>query len=458
LLHCFFFFPLAFQVLILSQFISFMRSELFTDKYFPKNFDEFIGNVEVVDRARVWARDWASNKSHKPLFFFGAPGIGKTALAYLIAKEFNWQLFEMNASDLRDKESIEKIAGSATSNSSLFGSKRLILLDEVDGLASQDRGAVSAIVSILKEANNPVILTANDIYADKKLASLRSSSELMEFKKINYLSIAKRLREIASLESIEFDEEAVKELAKECSGDMRSALLDLQSLSPKVSLDSVRALSFRERKEKIFSVMAKIFKGKTIAEIMDFVNASDVSGDSLAVWVEENIPRQFDGIDSANAFNVLSKADIFNGRIMNRQHWGFLKYSLFLSTVGVGLSRRKDYNFFQPFAFPQLLSSLSSSSASRSMRKNIAEKIGEKMHCSRKEAIKDLPFLSMLFSDEKYASALTWFFGFDEDELAFLFGKKSPDKKIELLVKESADLRKKIILEKLRGKQSTLFG
>jgi len=433
-------------------------ADLFTDKYFPKNFDEFIGNVEVVDRALAWAKQWEAESFQKPLFLFGSPGIGKTALAFLIAREMKWQLFEMNASDLRDKESIEHIAGTATNNSSLFGSKRLILLDEVDSLQSQDRGGASAIIAILKSATNPVIITANDVYADKKLAPLRVMCEMLEFKKINYLSIAKRLKEICSIEGIEFEDEAVKELAKNSAGDMRSALLDVQSLAPKITLENVRALSFRERKEKIFPVMAKIFKSKSLQEIRIVVDSSEVSRELLSMWVEENIPRQFDAIDSANAFDYFSKGDIFNGRIMNRQHWGFLKYSIPLSTAGVSLSRRKDYNFFQPFAFPHLLSTLSSSSSKRQAKKQIASKIGSKIHCSVRDVIKDLPFFEMLFSQEKYAEQFSYFFEFDEDDLAFILKKKSGDKKVAEIIKSAKALEKKILSEKIHGKQKTLFG
>jgi len=69
-----------------------------------------------------------------------------------------------------------------------------------------------------KRSKQSVILTANDVYAEKSLAPLRTAAELLEFRKINYLSIAKRLRTICSLEGIEFDEEAVKELARNCGG------------------------------------------------------------------------------------------------------------------------------------------------------------------------------------------------------------------------------------------------
>ncbi len=434
-----------------------MPADLFTDKYSPKNFEEFIGNVEIVDRIIAWAQAWKEGKNQKPILLFGNPGNGKTTLAFLVAKQMTWQLFEMNASDLRDKESIEKIAGAATANSTLFGSKRLILLDEIDALQSQDRGGSSAILSILKEANNPIILTANDAY-DKKLVSIKANCEILEFKKINYLSIAKRLREICVAENIEFDEEAIKELARNSSGDFRSALLDIQSLSPKITLDNVKSLSFRERKEKIFPVMSKIFKGKNIKEIRDAVDTVDVSLDLLFLWVEENIPRQFDGIDAANAFEVFSRADIFNGRIMNRQHWGFLKYAIFLSTCGVGLSRRKEYNFFQPMAFPSLLSSLSKSSSVRETRKAIASKIGEKIHCSRNQVLQDFYYFSLLFNTEKYSVPFSYSFGFDEKEIAFLLNAKEKDKIVTDIAKEAKAYEKVVVLEKLHGKQATLFG
>ncbi|MEK6958604.1 MAG: replication factor C large subunit [archaeon] len=429
------------------------------EKYFPINFDEFIGNVEIVDNAKVWAQNWQDGKHQKPLLFYGATGSGKTCLAYLIAKQYGWQIFEMSAANIRDKETIEKIAGAATSNSSLFGTKRLILLDEIDALQSQDRGGMAAILSIIKEANNPVILTANDLYADKKLAPLRTACELKEFKKINYLSIAKKLREICSLEKIEADEEAIKELAKNCSGDFRSALLDVESLSPKITMEDVKGLGFRQRKEKIFSVLPKIFNGKNIHEIQDVTMSSEVSSEMLSLWVEENIPRQFDAEDIAKAFSVLSRADVFNGRIYRRQHYGFLKYSSFLATAGVGLSRSKDYHSWRPLQFPTILSSLSSSSSKRETRKSIAEKLGAKLHCSQRQATKDLYILQYFLEDERLAPQIVLYFKLDEKEIAFLLNKKADSKFIEKLMVESKAIEKKILIEKSVGvKQSRLFG
>ena len=228
-------------------------SKLFIDKYVPSSLEEFVGNTEIVEQSLNWAKLWKQGKKQKPLLFFGPPGTGKTALAYLIAKLNNWQLFELNASDFRTKEVIERNVQGAAMNASFFGEARLVLLDEVDGLNSRDKGGMQAIATILKESQNPVILTANDVYADKKLSAIRSLVSLLQFKKINYLSINKRLKEICEKNKIEFEEEALKQLAKNSGGDMRSSLTDLQFLSffGKLSIQSVESLGFKEKSENI---------------------------------------------------------------------------------------------------------------------------------------------------------------------------------------------------------------
>ncbi|MCX6802589.1 MAG: AAA family ATPase, partial [Candidatus Diapherotrites archaeon] len=232
-------------------------SELWTERFLPKDWNEFVGNSEITERAQAWAKAWNAGKKQKPLLLYGGPGNGKTTLAILLAKTAGWSVFELNASDFRNKDSIERVAGAASQGASFSGKPRLILLDEVDGLQAADRGGAGAISQILKESQNPVILTANDIYEDQKLAPIRAQCELLQLKKINYLSIAKRLREICEIEGIKFDHDAIESLARNSSGDFRSALLDLQTLSLKgsVSMKDVESMGGREREENIFSTV-----------------------------------------------------------------------------------------------------------------------------------------------------------------------------------------------------------
>ena len=428
-------------------------SELWTDKYFPKTFSEVIGNPEITGKVKIWAELWSSGEPQKPLLLHGAPGVGKTCLAILTAKVQDWELFEMNASDFRTKDIIDKVAGAASQGATFSGKKRLILLDEVDGLQARDRGGAGSISTILKESQNPVILTANDIYANQKLAPMRTYAEPLEFRKINYLSIAKRLREILDNEMITYDAEAIKEFAKNTGGDFRAALLDLQTLSmnqKEITMEDVQSLGYRERKENIFKIMKSIFKGTDIAEIRKNTFQSSVSGDLLFAWIEENIPRQYTNEeDVARAFASLSRADIFNGRIYRRQYWGYKRYSSDLMSSGVALSKENTYYDFVMYTFPTLLRKLSASRALRAMKKELGTKIGKKIHTSSREVMTyDLPYLQMLFENKELAAQYTANFELNEKELAFLMNTKPATKKVQKILEEAEEIKMKDFTER----------
>lgn len=424
---------------------------LFTEKYAPFTWNGFIGNSEVLEKARAWADAWQTGKKQKPLIVYGAPGVGKTALALLIAKEMDWQLFELNASDFRTKDVIEKFAGTASQSSSFFGKKRLILLDEIDGLQSADRGGASAVVSVLKDSMNPIILTANDIYANPQFAGIRAQCELLQFKKINYLSIAKHLREICEKELISFEEDAVKALAKDSEGDLRACLLDLQniSFSGEITLSRVKEIGFRQRRENVFNTVAKIFKAKTLQEVRGARAKSECDDDLLMQWIHENIPRVFKGEDIAIAMDFFSRGDVFEGRIFRRQNYGFRRYSYDLMSSGSVLSNAKEQHGWIQFMFPQLLKSLSASRATRAVKISLCKKVGKKVHSSALQVMQqELPLLQQLFSDKEKAISLSFEFGFDENEIAFLLETKPETKKVQTIFEEAQKLKEKSIKEK----------
>ena len=75
-------------------------------KYAPKSLKEFAGNPSVVEEVRTWALLFENNKNQKPLLINGPPGIGKTALAIVLAQEMGWEMLELNSSDTRNKKNI----------------------------------------------------------------------------------------------------------------------------------------------------------------------------------------------------------------------------------------------------------------------------------------------------------------------------------------------------------------
>jgi replication factor C large subunit len=421
-------------------------SDLFTETYNPQSFEEFVGQGQAVQTVKKWAEDWVAGKAGKPLLLHGPPGTGKTCLAILTAKLSGWGVFELNASNLRNKEVIEKIVAAAAFNSSFSGGKRLILLDEIDGLQRKDRGGNTAILNVIKRSQNPVILTANKIYSrDRKLDAIKAYCEELKFTKIMFPSIAKRLRDVCETEGIDYDLEVLKSLAQNSSGDLRAALLDLQSLSydKKITLDDLATGGYREREEDIFKIMEKVFKSRDLGEIRRAKAASEVDNNLLKGWVEENIPRIYKkGMDTEHAFRKLSKADVFDGRIMRRQHWKFLRYSSELMTSGVALSKENDYHGWLQVQFPGLLRKLSASKSSRGLKKGLASKMSKPIHTSPRQIIKsDLPYLKMMLENKEFAPEMVAKFDWDEKEVAFLLNTKPERKKVKTLVEQAKALQ-----------------
>ncbi|MEM2261685.1 MAG: AAA family ATPase, partial [Ignisphaera sp.] len=134
---------------------------------------EIADQEEAKSKVLEWLNKWP-NVPKKALLLYGPPGCGKTSLVEAIANEYGYELIEMNASDFRRKTDIERIALRASTSQSLFGfSRKIILLDEVDGISSkEDEGALEAVQELVEKTSVPIIMTANNPW-DQNLRILR---------------------------------------------------------------------------------------------------------------------------------------------------------------------------------------------------------------------------------------------------------------------------------------------
>ena len=90
----------------------------------------------------------------------GPPGIGKTTTALLVAEESGRDIVELNASDVRSKKSMEQKLGDVTGSQVLNFSKskmkrksanrRVIIMDEVDGMGAGDRSGITELIKMIK--------------------------------------------------------------------------------------------------------------------------------------------------------------------------------------------------------------------------------------------------------------------------------------------------------------------
>lgn len=390
---------------------------LWVEKYKPKSLDEVQGHDSSLSKLKSFVQDYKGGA----VLIYGKTGGGKTCAVYALANELNLEILEVNASDVRNKERISSIIGQSSKQMSLFNRKKLILVDEIDALSGQkDRGCIQTLDKIISKSKFPIVLTAENPY-ERKLSGLRRKCSLIEFSTLSYLSVFSMLKRICKQESIKYDESVLKDLARRAGGDARAAVNDLQILcATRKVLDSLDDLGEREQKESIVNALKLVFKSKNPKDVLYAFDKTDLNLDECLLWLDENLPREYQGCDLSNAYNFISKSDVFKGRIMRWQHWRFLVYINALLTAGVALSKKEKYNHFVSYKPTSRIFKLWRAKMRNAKRNVIAEKIARKTHTSTKRVVKDtLPYLKFIFKKRKGENIIKEL-ELNEDEVAWL--------------------------------------
>ena len=201
---------------------------LWVDKYAPSNSGEILGNGDMIKKLTSWLRSWqevhiaktrpiptnyAKAKEQlgaKAVLLSGPPGIGKSTMATLISKHEGYETVEFNASDVRSKgRLVDELSGAifsgAMSMSGVVNRKRLIIMDEVDGMGgNEDRGGIQELISLIKKSKVPFICICND-RQHQKIRSLEKCCYDLRMRRPTKQVIAKRAVDIAGKEGLDLE-------------------------------------------------------------------------------------------------------------------------------------------------------------------------------------------------------------------------------------------------------------
>jgi replication factor C large subunit len=376
-------------------------------KHQPRKFKDVVGQDEAIEALIKFVRDYdVRAKKKKGALLYGPTGSGKTSSVYAVASELGLEVVETNASDFRNAAGIETIAGAASVQMSLFGKGKIILIDEIDGLSGRsDRGAPGAVQDVIKKSAFPVVMTANDPW-NKKFSKLRRQSFMVEYKQLGTNHVIKALGKICETEGIKVELEALNTISIRSAGDMRGAITDLQLLCSGVDelkKEAVDELSERNRIELMNSALLKVFKTTDPGIAVNaFENVEERPEDCFA-WLDENIPGEYKKpVELARAYDALSRADVYKGRIMKRQYWRLLSYFIQIMSVGTAVAKDEKYDVMSNYKRSDRGLKIYMAKARNHRKLDIAARIAGKLHTSKSSILTGtLPFLKVIFSKEK---------------------------------------------------------
>ncbi|CAD8136163.1 unnamed protein product [Paramecium octaurelia] len=389
------------------------KLQLWTNKYAPSKVSDCLDQTHVSNIVK-WLDKWgktqleicpgsfqSQNFAAKALLLSGPPGIGKTTIIRLIAKQKSYQLIEWNASDVRSKLQIENYVKHLQDNTVLrfkdanliSEGKMIILMDEIDGMTGSDRGGNKCLIDMIKLTKVPIVCICND----RNKQSMRTLANYcldLQFKKPNQVEIQKKLEFICKSENINYDPAELKQQIEISQCDIRQLLNLLQMHKVGVKLQIDKNIG------KDGSVTTNIYESTRILlnykdsytlpihKLMDYYFQDP---DMTQFFYHENYidlirKAPLNSISHiSQAASSLADADVLNSKVRS-QMWGLMPNVGFLSTMYP--TQILKGNLLSKVNFPQMLGRISSENKIKRQILEVKEAFAQQTYLTNTKAIK----------------------------------------------------------------------
>ena len=252
---------------------------VWAEKYRPKTFDDLV----LINKDKIKTKLEKELKEFPNLLLYSqSGGTGKGSIFNVIKHHLNTDTKEVNASRDNGIDFIRNVIENFVTTKSLTGGKRkLLFLDEVDGMSKSGFDALKGIME--KNTHNCIfILSTNRI--EKIPQPIKSRCGVMiDLKQPDKNLILERLKYICDKESVDIEEQALKKIISMKYPDIRSMINILQDLSynDKITYDLVMT---KEEPSKILYQMILDKKSLDYARKYWLENNINLEQALLDIW------------------------------------------------------------------------------------------------------------------------------------------------------------------------------
>ncbi len=256
-------------------------------KFRPDTFADVKGQEHIVTTLKNQLK---ANRIGHAYLFTGTRGTGKTTIAKIFARTVNCQeptedgpcgqcricraiaagasmnVIEIDAASNNGVDNIREIV-EEVSYSPAEGKYKVYIIDEVHMLSI---GAFNALLKTLEEPPSYVIFILATTEVHKLPITILSRCQRYDFKRISIDTIAGRLQELVTAESVQVEEKALRYIAKTADGSMRDALSLLDQC---IAFHLGRELTY----EKVLDVLGAV-DTEVFSRLLRYVLDKDVLG------------------------------------------------------------------------------------------------------------------------------------------------------------------------------------
>jgi replication factor C small subunit len=269
-------------------------SNIWTEKYRPKKFNEIVGQEEIIKKVQNLTN--AMNIPH--MLFAGPAGTGKSTLALIVVKELfgvNWRdnYLELNASDERGIDVVrQKVKDFARTKALGKVPFKVIFLDEADALTREAQQALRRTMENYTSTCR-FILSCN--YSSKIIDPIQSRCVIFRFKLLEKKDIDARIRIIAERENLQITDQTIESLYESCEGDCRRVINVLQacsSISPSITSELVQTLISGAKPGDIKIVLEYALSGdflKAKEKLLDVMLKESIAGSDIIKSIQKEI-------------------------------------------------------------------------------------------------------------------------------------------------------------------------